>query len=458
MTSNSRIVAVTFAVTLATVLAWYLVGYDIPVVPYGLFTGYIMYMVTIRKGFGDPAVISLFAFGLYAIMPSMMVGLLSDDPSIDDWGFDVQGAFHIYAIASVAMLVATGLAFVLYPVPEPADNPVSSSSFYAEAIAAATLSALLSMTFIAQHGIFQLGGSGNYLDRFAALATPGTGILALNAPLAIAALCFAIVSANRLASRIYLVCLVPYALLFISTGQRKYLLHPFLFLSFRFFCVRSFLQLVCIFAVAAIGYVAFGYLGFLREAEIPVSRCFDPATIALFVDDFQRYVTGEVYTLYLTAASAYEHVLDASFLQNYLGAFLGLLPNFLFGPKNTAIDAQFAELVSPETAELHGGFAYSYFGEAYLAGGIAGIFLATIAMTLFFRSIFVWGKGQQFRGLGGVVSLTMTYEAMWYIRLSFAIAVHEIVYQIMVIFLIHTAIRFSRARYERSQRTLQLHL
>jgi hypothetical protein len=447
--TTSRIVVTTTVFTLAIVLAWRWAD-DIPTAPYGLFIGYTIYMIKTRRGFGDPAVISLFAFGLYAIMPSLVADP-SADPSATDWGFDVQGAAFIYSVASVAMIGAIGLSFVLYGVETTLDSDAPFTTFYPEAVIAMTLSVFLIMIFITLNGIYRIGESDeSYLNRFVDLSVPGAGILFLSAPLATAALCFAIVSTDRLRSLINILCAVPFALLFLALGQRKYVLLPLLLLTFRFFRIRSFLHLAIVLFAAMFGYATFNYIGFLRVSNISLSEALDLRTFALFIDGFQHNLNGEVYTLYLTAASAYEHALSASFLQNYVGAFLVLLPQFLFGNRTT-IDSQFAELVAPDVADLSGGYAYSYFGEAYLAGGVVGIFLATLAMTLFLRYIFIRGNGLNFKGIWGVVSLTMTYYAMWYLRLSFTIALHEIVYQIAVIFLIHGGVRLSRVRYERVQ-------
>lgn len=445
MNTTSRIVVTTAVFTLAIVLAWRWLD-DIPAIPYGLFIAYTIYMIKAQRGFGDPAVISLFAFGLYAIIPSLVADPLSDTAT--DWGFDVQGAAYIYSVASVAMIAAIGLSFMLYGAETISDSD-APTAFYPEAVTATILSVFLAMIFIALNGIFRIGESDeSYLDRFADLNMPGAGILFLSAPLATAALCFALVSTNRLRSPINVLCVVPFAFLFLALGQRKYLLLPVLFLTFRFFRIRSFFDLAVVLAAAMFGYATFNYIGFLRESNISLSDALDARTFALFIDGFQHNVNGEVYTLYLTAASAYEHALSASFLNNYLGAFVVLLPQFLFGNRTT-IDNQFAQLVTPDVADMSGGYAYSYFGEAYLAGGIFGIFLATLAMTLFLRYIFVRGKGLQFRGIWGVISLTMTYYAMWYLRLSFVVALHEIVYQIAVIFMIYWGVRLSRMRYER---------
>ena len=448
MNTNARIVVTTAVFTLAIVLAWRWTN-DIPAIPYGLFVGYTIYMVKARRGFGDPAVISLFAFGLYAIMPSLVADPLAD-PSVTDWGFDLQGAAYIYSVSSVAMITATGLSFVLYGV-ETADSDAPRTTFYPEAVLAMILSIFLIMIFIALNGIYLLGESGEaYLSRFADLSVPGSGILLLSAPLATAALCFAIVSTTRLRSLINVLCVVPFALIFLALGQRKYLLLPVLLLTYRFFRVRSLLHLAIVLVAAMFGYATFNYLGFLRLYNISLSDALDARTFALFIDGYQHNLNEEVYTLYLTAASAYEHALSGSFLHDYLGAFVVLLPQFLFG-NQTTIDHQFAQLVNPDVADMRGGYAFSYFGEAYLAGGIVGIFAATLAMTLFLRYIFVRGKGLQFRGIWGVVSLTMTYYAMWYLRLSFAIALHEIVYQIAMIFVIYWGVRLSRMRYARVQ-------
>src|SRR4051794_39013291 len=85
-----------------------------PIIPYGLFFLFVMYLIRMRHGFGDPATISLFTFSLYATLPLLSV----DAPSATDFGFDLAGAAYIYSVASVAMLAATGLAFAVFPSPD----------------------------------------------------------------------------------------------------------------------------------------------------------------------------------------------------------------------------------------------------------------------------------------------------------------------------------------------------
>ena len=449
MYSNTGIVVISGIFAVAIGLAWRWA----PDAPYAylFFMAYTLYMIRGRGGFGDPAVISLFAFGLYAMVPALLT-----DPSDDDvnWGFDIRGANYIYSVASVAIVAAVCLAFLLFPSPDSAPKSAANrvtSSFYVETLTAVGLSVFLSMIFIALHGVYLIGGGDDaYLDRFTNLGIPGTGILFLSAPLAMAGLCFAMVSVGRFKSPIYLFCGIPYVLLFLALGQRKYLLLPVLLLTFRFFRIRSVWLLGVVLVIAVSGYAAFNYIGFLRESNIALSDALNAGTISLFMDDYQHYMNGEVHTVYVTAAAAYEHAISASFLNDYVGSFLNLLPQFVFGVRTT-IDGRFAELVEPSIGELGGGFAFSYFGEAYLVGGTLGIVLATIAMTLFLRCVFVWGKGLKVEGLGGVVSLAMTYYALWYVRTSFAIVVHEICYQIGVILAIYWGIRLSQTRYRRVQ-------
>jgi hypothetical protein len=439
---NFRIVVVSALCALAVIFARAWVGHDInsnPVIPYGIFVAYAAYMIKVRRGFGDPAVISLFAFIMYAIPPLFII----DNSSYNVFGFDLEGSYYIYSVASVAIIIATALAFALLPCPEfevpDPTNGQRREAFNGEALIAAGLSVILSIIFIAQHGIYE--GGQLYLGRFSALNIPGTGILFLNSPLATAALCFALVSATRLSIPACVLFAMPYALVFLALGQRKFILLPFLLFVFRFFRVNSIWQLVLVLAIAAAGYVGFEYLGFLRETNIAFSEAFDPRTIALFEEGLPRYLNGEAYGIYVTASSAYSHAVSGSFAHNYLDSFLSLLPQFLFGHQYTSIDGQYVQLVAPDIADLRGGYGYSYFGEAYLVGGNAGIFLATIAMTLFLRCVFVWGGGLQFCGIFGVVSLAMAYHAMWYLRLSFVGFVHEVTIQVAVILIIHAAIR-----------------
>jgi hypothetical protein len=413
-----------------------------PVIAYGIFVVFAIYMVKVRQGFGDPAVISLFTFVLYAAVPLFDVATSTEA----DFGYDVQGALFIYSTASIAMIVATGVAFAVFPAAESGAAP-RVSAFHVEAAIAASLSVFLSMIFIAQHGIFLIGGAGDYLDRFANLAVPGSGILFLSYPLATATLCFAIVSFDRL-SIMYAYCLIPYLLLFLSLGQRKFVLIPFLLLTFRFLRTKSFLQVIGLFAVAIFGFAVFNYIGFLREAEIGFSEALDAKILTRYLDDFS-VSNGEVYILYVTAASAYAHAVDGSFMHNYIAPFQLLLPQFLTGTTYRTIEQEFAALAEPEVADSNGGMGYSFFGEAYVVGDVLGIFLATIAITLILRCIFVLGKGLRFTGIWGVVSLALTYQGMWYLRQGFGMLLHEVTIQIVIILGIHAAVRLSRLRHER---------
>ncbi|MBV8474441.1 MAG: O-antigen polysaccharide polymerase Wzy [Hyphomicrobiales bacterium] len=220
---------------------------------------------------------------------------------------------------------------------------------------------------------------------------------------------------------------LPFALLLLATGQRKYIIMPALTLVAAQLKLRSFYGVVLFFVVIFGGVFVFAYFGFLRENNYTVYDALDEHVFEYFAANLGQYLSGETPTLLATASSAYQGFMDPlPFFGDYLRAWQMSVPQLFAGLHDfSPANDRFAFAITPEFASVGGGWGYSFFAEAFMVGSYPGLFLATTAVVVLFRYLYRLALAGGRNSIFCALMVCGNYYAIWFERNSFAFFLKE---------------------------------
>ncbi len=404
-----------------------------------------LHLTLVRKSISDPTVVILLFGFIYASFPLMF----GTPYSLGSLGFSFDGAAMIYGVGSASMLLGSSLSAAYiqtgkHPRHVPRTNPVSR---YAGVLAASS-SLILSFVHMARSGSVLLGDI-SYGESFQAQLQQGEGFFLLAVPLAAAGVVMLLTSRATLKPHHHLLGLGAYLALFVSLGQRKYLIIPAVFYVATYYKVSSIKRLALMIIGCAMGLIVFMYLGFLRTNNYALSQASDPGVLTQFVGGGEESLGGESIPVFATATAAHEGFVGAlAYGGDYTKSWMMCLPNFIFGSPFSPLNMRFATIFAPQRAAKGQGWGFSFFGEAYLVGGYPGVVVATLVMVIAFRVLYVSGGRDRRWGLKGAVSLSSLPFAFWFQRNAFSFFFKEfMVLQIGCIVLCYAVAKFLAFRH-----------
>lgn len=378
--------------------------------------------MSLGDGLSDPRVLMILFSVIYVALPS----IFGQSYSPGSIYFPLESGLIIHSLSSISIVAAIGLSNFLMPRKSFRMNNHTSSKCLKAGLFGVAASIILSIIYILQYGIIFDGT--DYANGFMVRQTSGSGILLLAVPLAAAGLAFLLVESRAFNLKFILLGFVPYILLYLAHGQRKYIIIPVVLILARYFRTRSFFQVINIFLLILMGGLVFMYFGYLRMSNFSILQVFDPILIENFFNNSSDYIGGETVPVVATASAAYEGFVDPlPYAGDYLQAWRQSLPQFFFGSNFENLNYRFASQYAPIRAADGMGWGFSFFGEAYLVGGYTLVVLISFITVLFFRKIVVWSGGVQSQNWRSALLLTLIPFAFWYQRNSFAQMFRELI-------------------------------
>jgi hypothetical protein len=387
-------------------------------------------LIVLSRSLADPTVLMTAFAGLYCAVPLIIAKPLTQET----FYLPTAGAAWIYVVGTTGLLLGVALGnTALTPI---ARGSVKSVSLAWTGALASLLSVALSLAFAVKYGL--VGADFSYAESFTVRAQTGVGMLMLSVPLAGAAACATVCSGYRLNLRRFAVCVLPYVLLYVVHGQRKYLLFPLIFIAAAKLQVRSMRRLVLVILAASAGFYFFQFLGYSRTLDISFAQATSEHAISGFIDAQGDAMGGEAVPVFATAAAAHEEALaPLPYAGDYLLAPTMALPQFLMGRVFFPLNERFAFWWNPDRAADGAGWGFSFFGEAYLVGGFALVLFMSVLMPMFFRWVYVKGFGSATTGIFAAISLSMLPYVFWFQRNAFAYLFREFGYQVAVLLIVY---------------------
>jgi len=411
------------------------------IIPGIIYLTYCINIVLIRRGFSDPLAISAFSLFIYGVIPN--IADTSRDTLVSDFG--TGGAYYIYSMAMCAMIVGVGASYlIISPGQRPPKGPPPKNLAMKTRIALYISyggGCALNLVYISIFGLAS-GSAVGYEDHFIHNMSTGSGVLLFAAPLAVTSTCYFLLSDLKKSASNFAIMAIPHALLYLSLGERKYIIIPALTIATYYVRLVSFKSIFLLTILFSIAWFVFVYLGFLRFNDFSIADAFNPNVQSWFFQEFSFYIAGETPSLYGTASAAYEHFIEPlPYFGDYLDSWKMALPQFLFGKEIfNPLTNRFTVAHNPLSAALGMGWGFSFWGEAYLVAGTIGIFVVALMMALVFRAIYRFGALQNFYGPRGAAYLTSLYFALWYQRNAFAHFLKEYaIYQLACVALCYYA-------------------
>jgi hypothetical protein len=444
---NFWLILLTFA-CLTVTLPLSLLGPESGGLPiYLMFLLFCIQLIHLRGGLLDPFVIFSLGTFLYGFVP--FIGDIAGDELIEAFGF--QGGQAVFAYAMHAMVFAFLLTSIVLPERPAVQSRIGQRASRAvdydriariALVLSASLSLILEGVYALLHGTV-IGGDFDYAQGFRERTAAGSGILLLSYPIGVAGVGFLLTSSHRFKLYPYIIALAPFALLFFVHGERKYLIAPVLLIVARFVKARSFISIVMAFLAAAVGWIIFVYLGYLRLHEYSVFEMFREDVINGFLNDFREEIPGETAALFGTASAAYAGFIQPRpYFGDYLLAWMYSIPQLLRSPFETSAE-QFASVYGGDRVYDGMGWGYAFWGEAYGVGGPIGIYVMAIVIALLFRFIRLKALDANLTGPFSVWLLAGLYEGLWLTRSDFAhFFKGYIVYDFAMIFVIYSISKF----------------
>lgn len=301
------------------------------------------------------------------------------------------------------------------------------------AMVGAALSILLSLVFIAMFG-FVIGGSVGYSDGFGVRAQTGVGALLLSVPLAIASLSLVLARERKFLSPFIVPPLIAFLFLFVAHGERKYIILPVMLSAIALLRLSGIGKIVGLLVGIIMLWVLFCYFGYLRTADISITKALDPTSLSLFMRYSDQYLAGETLMLLATGSAAYLHVIDPlPWGGDYLLAWTMALPRFLTSIDYDPANVRFAYAWNWRTAEQGQGWGFDFWGEAYLVGNAPMVVFMAIAMTFLFRYLYVRSNERGGQGLVGAIAISGAYYALWFQRNAIAYFIREYVVIVILV-------------------------
>lgn len=432
---DAKVAGLAFVYGLFAIIAWLLQFVSADEKPYLVplvVAAFSVHSLCVRKHFADPLLLFSLVMFLYSFLP--LISQTSGNRAT--LGFPLKGAYELYNAADIATLFGISAALFLVPA-RPGTVTQSDSSgdglLARVALLGMALSLILSFAYVSLYGLV-LGGDVTYAEGFERRLQPGTGVLLLAIPLAMASYSAALIMKKRsavlLAGGLFSVLMLAIAL-----GQRKYFLQIFLLTVAAMWRPRRGAWILGSLLFAALLFIVFAYLGYLRIYSMPIVKLVDFDEWERFFTVFDEYLGNETVALYATAASATSRLLAAlPYFGDYLLSWQMSFPQALFRFDFSSLNDRFAKAYDPVAASAGAGWGFSFVGEAYLSGGYPMIYLTIFMELLLFRYVYVRGNGAQHRGAWGVFSLCSLYFALWVQRNAFAFFFKEfLVYQALII-------------------------
>ncbi|WP_417247847.1 O-antigen polymerase [Celeribacter sp.] len=384
-------------------------------------------VLTARKTLADPLTVFLVSQLLYIVLPSLSYAsgdVMRFGATYGPALLPVHVSFNTSLVVGIFLGVRNknGDARKLRALRRAAG---AAPHWHAIAYTACGISVFLTGANILLNGAVGLG-SYSYAASFTVRLARGSGIFALGIPFAIAALTLFLVITPRLSRKQMIAAYLPILLLYISTGQRKYFILPFLIWAAARLTLTG-RRLIGLTALASALYISFVYMGYLRLNGISFSLGALGTDFPMFWRHIHLYIEGETGILMAASSMAVDGRIPTIGVDEYLRAPLMALPQFLFGSLFEPLNERFAGTFTPDFAAAGGGWGFPFAGEAYVVGGIAGSVIVYAAASAYFAKLaWVWETG--ISPLWRAFSLANVYFALWVVRNAFAYSFREIFY------------------------------
>ena len=379
----------------------------------------IFWIAAKRKTLLSPLLIFAIAQTLYILLPAIVF----DQGDIMRFGASFGKGYQLANVAlSVTLAVATLLSLIPKPMPKPAGTWAQRETQLVVIKVAIAFSVALSLANIALNGAV-LFNDFSYAESFLERRAAGSGIFAFAIQFAMAALGLYYVAHERPSIQITLWIHFPILLLYISTGQRKYLIIPFMFwMANRLRLSMSGMIFALISGVTF--YFLNLFLGFLRVNEIPFTFGNLSEDLAYFWANIDKYLDGETGVLNAALSLAAENRVPNLGIWEYVGAPLMMMPQFVFGSIFVPLNERFSAYFTPEFAIIGGGWGFPFFGEAFAVGGLAGLVIISALTTVYFSLLerSISKKGNPYIAAFAITNL---YFALWIVRNAFAYILRE---------------------------------
>ena len=389
------------------------------------FAIYIAYICYVLGRLSSPFVSAAIALFMYSFLP------LLPGPDLGIFGqFSLIGAHRIYAVAGFALVTGVYLCSLIPDrrSPAPLGGALTNTEVSAAASVAATISICLCLLYAARFGVLGMGGL-SYADTFTQRLETGSGILFLTVPFALTSAAIAF-SRPKLSLLPCLLVVLAYSLLFITLGQRKFLLAPLMIFVSSRLAVRSIRAPLLAVVSLFLGILVFGYFGYLRITLTPISDALRSELLLNYWENIGSYISGEAPTLYATAGAAYDgFVAPLPYGSDYLMSWKMSVPQFLVPVDFENMGVRFAFAFTPTFAEAGGGWGFSFFGEGYVVAGYVGVVLATWFVLIIFRVTSSLARPSGRNNFFYFLVIAGIYHALWFQRNAFAYFFKEYIFQ-----------------------------
>ncbi len=397
---------------------------------------FCMATTLVRGDLRDPLLTLGLGLFVYSFTPEL--GDASRNRFIRSFGTD--GALQIKAWVVLTYFAAVGFAILILPaksISHAAEQGEQLKTARLAGLLGGTASTVLGLLYIASRGAVGLGDL-SYAEGFASRLEMGTGVLLLSVPLAIASQSFVMITEGRFFTARTLLTTIPYLLLFVGTGSRRYILIPVLLFLLYYARIKNLFSFLFMVLIASSGWIIFNYLGYMRINSIPMHRFIDASVICSFVSGLPEHAIGEAPILFATASAAYnQFITPLPWAGDYTLAWLMSVPQWLGGTLFSPVNVRFSFAMNPSAALLGQGWGFDFWGEAYLVGGWLVVTAACMLIAIFFRFLFVrsgFGRGT---ALPVAIYIPSLYYAWWFQRNAFAYLLKEyLIYQIAILTLL----------------------
>ncbi|MBV8471901.1 MAG: hypothetical protein JO234_00675 [Hyphomicrobiales bacterium] len=314
---------------------------------------YVIAFIRSAGGVSNPIAFTLIVALMYTYLP-FLPGQQFD--YVTDV-FGLADGYKIMAVANCSMVTAIYLSNVFIEIDSQEVGRTVINDWAIEFATLVSLCASCALTglYILRFGIVA-SGEVDYGYSFLQRQESGAGVLALGVPLG---LLTAVLAFTREGVTVRRVCAgaLPFVLLLLATGQRKYIIMPALTFVAAQMKLRSVYGVVLFFGVIFGGVFVFAYFGFLRENNYTVYDALDEHVFEYFAANVGQYVSGETPTLLATASSAYQGFMDPlPFFGDYLRAWEMSVPQLFAGLHDfSPANDRFAFAITPEFASVGGG-------------------------------------------------------------------------------------------------------
>lgn len=399
-----------------------------------LYVFYAFYLLYVIGELRNPIGLGLIVMLMYSYLPFLQ-GVNTYERTAR---FNVEGGYYIFSVALFSFVFWVYVSGYILKIParenvkaEPDPGLMDLAAFCAAAIGST-----LGLMYVVRFGIVSSGDVA-YSDSFTQRLEEGAGVLFLAGPFGMVGAAIVFTRA-KLRPVDWLIALLPFAIMYVATAQRKFIIIPLVvFLAARL-RIRSMVGVAIILSALVCGALLFAYLGFMRVRGIGVDELLSPYRFAEFWDSIGDFISGETPVLFGTASAAYEGFIEPlPYFGDYLLSWQMSLPQFIIPGGFESVNTRFSFALTPLIAQLGGGWGFSYFGEAYLVGGFIGVFVMTMVVVLIFRFIYVMAEQNGRRGFFGLMLVCGSYHVLWFQRNAFSYFLKEyIVYQGVVILIV----------------------